>query len=64
MIIVAHRLSTVKDADAIVVFGKNGEICDVGKHKELLERCAVYENLVKRQLSDGKKPIDANEEML
>lgn len=34
--IVAHRLSTVRDADKIVVF-KNGKIIEIGKHDELME---------------------------
>jgi subfamily B ATP-binding cassette protein MsbA len=48
-LIVAHRLSTVIDADAIVVMNA-GRIEDVGTHRELLERSAVYAGLVSNQL--------------
>mmetsp|Transcript_33085 Transcript_33085/g.55678 ORF Transcript_33085/g.55678 Transcript_33085/m.55678 type:complete len:725 (-) Transcript_33085:252-2426(-) len=50
VIIIAHRLSTVKDADVIAVFGK-GKIVDAGRHEELLQTSATYANLVRKQLS-------------
>ena len=49
-IIVAHRLSTIKDADLIYVFDK-GMIADSGTHEELIERKGIYYNLVMEQLS-------------
>lgn len=49
-IIIAHRLSTVKDCDRIFVM-KLGKILDSGNHFELLERCDYYRELVKNQLS-------------
>jgi ATP-binding cassette subfamily B protein len=49
VIVVAHRLSTVRNADQIVVLEK-GEIVEIGKHKELTEKRGVYYNLVKNQL--------------
>ncbi|KAH0790555.1 ABC transporter family protein [Histomonas meleagridis] len=49
-VIVAHRLSTIKNADVIYVFD-SGEILESGKHEELLQRKGPYYNLVKRQLS-------------
>lgn len=51
-VVIAHRLSTVQDADLIVVLSK-GEIVEQGKHQELLERKGVYFNLVKMQSLDG-----------
>lgn len=42
--IVAHRLSTVRSADQIVVMDK-GKIIDIGKHVELLSRCAIYQRM-------------------
>lgn len=52
VIIVAHRLSTVKNADQIVVLEK-GEIAEIGTHKELVEKRGAYFNLVKDQLEMG-----------
>ncbi len=49
-LIVAHRLSTVVNADRIVVLDA-GRIIDDGTHAELAERCAVYQQLVKHQLA-------------
>ncbi|CAG8508599.1 11057_t:CDS:10 [Acaulospora morrowiae] len=47
-IVIAHRLSTIKNADKIVVMTK-GEICEVGKHEELIAKKAEYYALVKAQ---------------
>ncbi len=47
-IMIAHRLSTVKDADRIFVFDKGG-IVGVGKHAELLKTCPTYADLVSHQ---------------
>jgi len=48
-IIIAHRLSTVKNADQIVVLDK-GTIIEQGTHEELLARKGAYHHLVKNQL--------------
>lgn len=48
-IVVAHRLSTVKDADRIVVLS-SGECVETGSHEELLAKGQVYKDLVQRQL--------------
>jgi ABC-type multidrug transport system ATPase subunit len=50
VIIIAHRLSTVKDADVIAVFS-HGKIVDRGRHEELLRTSKTYSNLVRKQLS-------------
>lgn len=50
-IAVAHRLSTVRDADRIVVMEAGG-IADIGPHGELLARCELYAELVRTQLAD------------
>lgn len=43
-ICIAHRLSTVMDADEILVLG-NGTICERGTHSELLQKCGLYSKL-------------------
>ncbi len=48
-IVIAHRLSTVKDADQIIVL-EDGAVVGIGTHKELLKTCPTYEILVKHQL--------------
>ena len=48
-LIVAHRLSTVMNADRIVVMDK-GRILDQGRHAELLERCDLYRGLAGTRL--------------
>jgi len=52
VITVAHRLSTVKNADQIVVLEK-GQIVEIGSHDELVNRKGAYFNLVKNQLELG-----------
>ena len=49
VVIVAHRLSTVKDADEIIVMNK-GSIVERGKHDELVALDGAYKKLVERQL--------------
>lgn len=48
IIIVAQRVSTVRDADKILVLD-DGKIAGFGKHKELLEESPVYRDIVKSQ---------------
>lgn len=52
VVIVAHRLSTVKNADKIVVL-KNGKVIEQGTHQELTNLKGAYYNLVKNQLELG-----------
>ena len=51
MLLVAQRVSTVRDADQIIVMDE-GEIVGIGKHKELLKTCEVYIEIVSSQLSE------------
>ncbi|MEK5038538.1 ABC transporter ATP-binding protein [Sporosarcina sp. FSL K6-3457] len=51
VVIVAQRVSTVVDADQIIVLD-NGEIAGIGTHKELLEANHVYREIVESQLSE------------
>ena len=52
VVVVAHRLSTVKNADRIVVIDQ-GKIIETGKHQELIANRGAYYNLVKNQLELG-----------
>jgi len=52
VLVVAHRLSTVKNAHQIVVLDK-GKIVEVGNHKALIKQKGSYYNLVKNQLELG-----------
>ena len=52
VIVVAHRLSTVKNADQIVVL-ENGKIAEIGTHEQLVKNKANYYNLVSNQLELG-----------
>ena len=63
-IVIAHRLSTIRNADLIVVMDE-GRIVDSGVHDDLLERAAIYQNLVEAQssLASGDaapRPVPAN----
>ena len=52
VIVVAHRLSTVKNADQIIVLDK-GKVVEIGNHTSLIEKQGTYYNLVKNQLELG-----------
>lgn len=50
VIIVAQRVSTIKNADKIIVLDE-GKVIQIGTHKELLKSCDVYKEIVSSQLS-------------
>ena len=52
-IIVAHRLSTIKDCNKIMVID-GGKIIDIGNHKELIKRCKIYKTLYENELQYEK----------
>ena len=52
VVVVAHRLSTVKNADQIIVLG-HGKILETGNHASLIEKKGAYFHLVKNQLELG-----------
>jgi ATP-binding cassette subfamily B protein len=54
VVVVAHRLSTVKNADQIVVLDK-GRIAEIGKHDGLISKKGKYYELVKNQLELGSE---------
>ena len=51
VVIVAQRISTIMDADRIIVIDK-GEIVGIGKHRELIEMCETYNEIVRSQMSE------------
>jgi ABC-type multidrug transport system fused ATPase/permease subunit len=58
MVVVSHRLSSLTDCDQIIVLEK-GKLMDMGPHRELVERCAVYRTLwlqQNRHLEGGQGP--------
>lgn len=52
VIIVAQRVSTIVDADQIIVL-EDGEIVGIGRHEELVETCPTYAEIVASQLTVG-----------
>ena len=52
VVVVAHRLSTVKNADQIIVID-SGHVVESGNHASLIEKRGTYYNLVKNQLELG-----------
>ena len=49
-VIVAQRISTIRDADQILVL-ERGEAVGIGTHDELMERCPVYREIAQSQLT-------------
>ena len=54
-LVVAHRLSTVKNADRIAVVS-DGRIIEEGSHTELMAQNAVYADLYRRQFGTFEEP--------
>ena len=53
--IVAHRLSTIREADRILVM-KDGKIIEQGKHEELLSKGGFYKKLYMSQFAETGEP--------
>jgi ATP-binding cassette subfamily B protein len=60
-IVVAHRISTVKDADEILVLD-DGRIVERGSHRDLLERAGLYAQMYRRQLLEEELEVDEEQE--
>ena len=53
-LIIAQRISSVQDADMIIVLD-NGMVADVGNHQELLERSTIYQEVYYSQQKGGEE---------
>ena len=53
VLIVAQRVSTIRDAEQIVVLDK-GKVAGKGKHLDLIRDCKVYREICKSQFSDAE----------
>ena len=60
-IVVAHRISTVKDADEILVLD-DGRIAERGDHRALLERNGLYAQMYRRQLLEEELQVDEEQQ--
>src|SRR5881397_246413 len=60
-IVVAHRISTVKDADEILVLD-DGRIVERGSHRHLLEHGGLYAQMYRRQLLEEELEVDEERE--
>jgi ATP-binding cassette subfamily B protein len=56
-IIIAHRISTLRSADKIIVIDE-GKILDIGTHQELYKRCELYKDLVNRQRLEDEMEVE------
>ena len=57
-LIIAQRVSSVKDADRIIVM-EDGSIVDIGTHKELISRCEEYKAIYYSQVDKEKEEVSA-----
>jgi ATP-binding cassette, subfamily B, bacterial len=57
-IVIAHRLSTVRNADLLAVL-ERGRLVETGSHAELLARNGLYARLIRRQIEGARQPLRA-----
>ena len=57
VIVIAHRLSTVRRADKIVVIDR-GRIRELGTHQDLIRKGGIYQRLHELQFADAPEPVD------
>ena len=56
-LIIAHRISTIKNADKIIIVD-DGKIIDLGTHDELISRCEFYKEMVLRQQLEDEMGVE------
>jgi ABC-type multidrug transport system fused ATPase/permease subunit len=54
VIAIAHRLTTIRDADQIIVIA-DGVVAEDGSHEELLKKSGIYADLYRTQFDTGEK---------
>ena len=59
VVAIAHRLSTVRNSDKIIVFGEE-KIEDSGTHQELMKADTTYRRLVQTQMIDAESKAEEN----
>ena len=52
-VVVAHRLTTIRNTDKIVAL-KDGHVEEIGSHEKLMAHCGYYYSLVKKQTRGGE----------
>ena len=57
-IVIAHRLSTVRNPDLLAVLDR-GQVAEFGSHAELVARNGLYARLIRRQLGGMREPLGA-----
>jgi ATP-binding cassette subfamily C protein CydCD len=57
-IVIAHRLSTVRHADLLIVLDR-GRVAELGSHAELVGQNGLYARLIRRQLAGAREPVRA-----
>jgi ABC-type multidrug transport system fused ATPase/permease subunit len=57
-VVIAHRLSTVRHADMLVVL-EGGRVVETGNHAELVARNGLYARLIRRQLGGAREKLRA-----
>lgn len=63
VLVIAHRLSTVRNADKVIVVNQ-GQVVEEGSHDELLSHDGIYKKLVLRQLMAGDHSINDSSDVL
>src|SRR5262249_7886522 len=57
-IVIAHRLSTVRNADLIAVLD-HGRVIETGSHAELVAHGGLYARLIRRKITGARQPVRA-----